>query len=131
MSVILLPDRDESLEAAVNLVWDFDLQYVECIDDLEKDRTKKARVKHALEVYTDKEVLGEIEFRQGSRMEGSAKSVKLAEFEVLSNVTDTSGSDASDSVFFARALPKVQWDAPWMNCVERVVLVHRLREVVA
>ena len=131
MNVISLPDRDESLDAAVNLVWDSDLQYVESIEELQKDRTKKARVKHALEGYTDEEVLEEIEFRQGSRLEGPAKSVKLAEFEVLSNVLDSSGSDVSDSVFFARALPKTAWDAPWMKSVEKVVLVHRLREVVA
>ena len=33
--------------------------------------------------------------------------------------------------FFARALPKATWDKPWMASVERVVMVHRLREVVA
>ena len=28
-------------------------------------------------------------------------------------------------------LPKAIWDRPWMKPIERVVLVHRLREVVA
>ncbi len=34
-------------------------------------------------------------------------------------------------MFFARSLPKEHWDFPWMSDVERVVLVHRLREVTA
>ena len=41
------------------------------------------------------------------------------------------GSDKPDGDFFARYLPKKHWDQPWMAAVERVVLVHRLREVVA
>ena len=34
-------------------------------------------------------------------------------------------------MFYARALPRTVWDRPWMEQIERVVLVHRLREVVA
>ena len=41
------------------------------------------------------------------------------------------GSDKPDGDFFARYLPKKHWDQPWMAAVERVVLVHRLREVIA
>ena len=66
MSVISLPDRDESLEAAVDLVWDSHLQYVETVEELQKDRARKAAVKHALEGYSDSEVLEEIEFRKGT-----------------------------------------------------------------
>jgi hypothetical protein len=36
-----------------------------------------------------------------------------------------------DGDFYARCLPRKHWDQPWMAAVERVVLVHRLREVVA
>jgi hypothetical protein len=43
------------------------------------------------------------------------------------------GADEPDGNFYARALPKPAWSdgAPYMSAVERVVLVHRLREVVA
>ena len=41
------------------------------------------------------------------------------------------GNDQPDGTFFARSLPKAVWDSPWMKAIERVVLVHRLREVVA
>ncbi|MBM3223770.1 MAG: DUF1998 domain-containing protein, partial [Candidatus Tectomicrobia bacterium] len=58
-------------------------------------------------------------------------SVKQAEFEVLASSRETLGEDTPDGVFYARALARGHWDAPWMQPIERVVLVHRLREVVA
>src|SRR5262249_18578338 len=33
--------------------------------------------------------------------------------------------------FYARALPKAAWDKPSMKAVEKVILIHRLREVMA
>ena len=32
-------------------------------------------------------------------------------------------------MFYARSLPKPIWDRPWMKPIDRIVLVHRLREV--
>ena len=63
--------------------------------------------------------------------EGPAQSVKQAEFEVLGAAKGEAGADHPDGDFYARSLPRAVWDAPWMSSVERVVLVHRLREVVA
>ena len=37
----------------------------------------------------------------------------------------------SPTAISTRALPKSEWDAGWMQGIQRVVLVHRLREVVA
>jgi hypothetical protein len=51
--------------------------------------------------------------------------------EMLIAAKDELGDDKPDGNFFARNLPKAVWDAPWMNTVQRVVLVHRLREVMA
>src|SRR5439155_1674232 len=59
------------------------------------------------------------------------KSVKQAEFEVLTATKEEVGQDRPDGDFFARMLPRSVWDRPWTACVERVVMVHRLREVVA
>ena len=44
---------------------------------------------------------------------------------------DDLGNDKPDGNFFARTLPRAKWDKPWMRGIERIVLVHRLREVVA
>jgi hypothetical protein len=49
----------------------------------------------------------------------------------LSACNDEIGNDRPDGDFYARALPKAAWDKPWMKSVEKIVLVHRLREVVA
>jgi hypothetical protein len=131
MSVISLPDRNESLEKAVNQVWEHDLQFVDTLEELKKDRARKPPVKAALERFTDEEVFQEIAVRRGSGDEAPAKTVKHAEFEVLTATKEEVGQDTPDGDFLARALPKSTWDQPWMSSVERVVLVHRLREVVA
>lgn len=44
---------------------------------------------------------------------------------------DEIGEDRPEGVFYARTLPKAEWDRPWMTGIERVVLVPRLREVMA
>jgi hypothetical protein len=44
---------------------------------------------------------------------------------------DELGNDKPDGNFFARTLLRSKWDKPWMRGIERIVLVHRLREVVA
>jgi hypothetical protein len=54
---------------------------------------------------------------------------KIAELETLISVKDEIGEDRPDGVFYARSLPRTVWDRPWMAPIERVVLVHRLREV--
>ena len=129
MSVISLPDRKEALVKAVDAIWD-NLEAVETLDDLKYER-KKAKVKAALEGYQDGEVWAEIQERKGAGGLPAPKSIKEAELEVLVSCEDEAGNDKPDGNFYARNLPRDRWDAPWMTGVERVVLVHRLREVVA
>ena len=128
LSVISLPDRNEDLREAVETVWDF-IGEVEDIEMLKYER-KKAKVHKVLEGYSDEEVFEEIKNRrEGS--EGPQKSIKQAEMETLIASKDELGDDKPDGNFFARTLPKDVWDAPWMKNIQRVVLVHRLREVMA
>jgi hypothetical protein len=136
INVISLPDRDEAVAQAVDQVWENHLQYVEDIDELKKDRKRKPPVAAALEGLTDEEVYEEIKRRRGSGFTpGADKSVKQAELESLIASREEIGSDKPDGSFYARTLPSSQWKDsskwPWMEIVERVVLVHRLREVVA
>jgi len=61
-------------------------------------------------------------------------SVRQAEFEVLNVIAGTRGRDEPDSPFLAESLPRAGWDPdskPALRNIERVVLVHRLREVMA
>lgn len=128
MSVISLPDRDETVKQAVDRVWEF----VSEVDDIEmlKYERRKVRVSAALEGLTDDEVFAEIAARKSSTPLES-KTVKQAELETLVASREEIGEDRPDGNFFARTLPRQHWDRPWMMPIERVVLVHRLREVMA
>lgn len=128
MTVISLPDRDEALKQAVDAAWEF-LEAVESLEQLQYER-KKAKVKAALEGIDDAEAFQEIKSRQDGRPKAD-KTVKLAELETLIASKSEVGEDKPDGSFFARSLPRELWDRPWMESIERVVLVHRLREVVA
>jgi len=128
MSVISLPDRNESIREAVETVWDF-IGEVEDIEMLRYER-RKAKVHAVLDGYRDEEVFAEIKVRRGQSAE-SQKSIKQAEMETLIASKDELGDDKPDGTFFARNLPRAAWDRPWMSGVERIVLVHRLREVMA
>ena len=129
MSVIALPERNEEVAKAVDQVWEHYLQYVEDLGDLAKERKRKPPVAAALEGLSDEDVFAEIQSRQEGEGASSNKSVKQAEFETLVSSKDEIGSDKPDGDFFARTMPKKHWDKLWMKAVERVVLVHRLREV--
>ena len=128
MSVISLPDRNESLREVVEMVWDF-IGEVDDIEMLQYER-KKSKVQKILADYSNDEVFQEIKVRRGQSID-SQKSIKQAEMETLIASKDELGDDRPDGNFFARTLPKQIWDAPWMDSVERVVLVHRLREIMA
>jgi hypothetical protein len=128
MSVISLPDRDETARRAVDAAWSF-LEIVEDLDQLRYER-RRAVVKSALGGIGDDEVFAEIQARRGFGGKPE-KSVKVAELETLVAAKDEVGEDRPEGVFYARSLPRTAWDRPWMAPVERIVLVHRLREVVA
>ena len=128
MSVISLPDRNEELRDAVQTVWDF-IGEVDDLQMLQYER-KKAKVHAALDGFADAEVLAEIEERR-RQSAATQKSIKQVELETLVASKEELGDDKPDGNFFARTLPREVWDRPWMRNIERVVLVHRLREVMA
>ncbi len=128
MSVISLPERLETVREAVSAVWDF-LETAEDEADVSRER-RKTKVKEALEGVSDAEVWAEIQARR-SHASVQEKSVKSAELETLISASEEIGEDRPEGVFHARALPKAAWAKPWMEGIEKVVLVQRLREVMA
>jgi hypothetical protein len=129
LSVISLPERDNTVREAVSAVWNY-LQVV-------KDEATLAlmlgieEVKRALEGISPAEILTAIEGRRNP-VASIPKPVKQAELETLIAADDEMGYDTPEGNFYARALPDAAWASdPWMKPIERVVLVHRLREVVA
>lgn len=128
MSVISIPDTRSPIDAVVRSLWDDFLSDVETLEELAKAR-KKPTVTAKLLGIDDTNVLESIKrVRAGP---GEDRPVKVVEFEALSEAGEELGSDVPDGDFFARALPQKIWDAKWMSAIERVVLVHRLREVVS
>jgi Domain of unknown function (DUF1998) len=128
MSVISLPERNETVREAVSAAWDF-LEAAESEEDIARER-RKAKVREALEGVTDAEVWAEVQARRGA-LHGQEKSVKAAELETLLATDEVIGEDRPEGIFFARTLPRSEWDKPWMSGIEKIVLVQRLREVVA
>ena len=127
MSVISLPDRRQAVRAAVDAAWGF----LENANSLEKvgEMFQWRAVKPLVSGITDEEVWAELEQRRGGLSEETP--VKQAELEVLAAAQEELGEDRPDGVFYARALAGDQWRRAWTAAVERVVLAHRLREVVA
>jgi hypothetical protein len=130
LSVISIPDEDEKLRGAIEKIWKDHLQYVESIDDLPGER-KRSKVAAALEGYSNEAVWAEIERRRGGSSSAPSKTIKQAEIETLLASPDEIGQDKIEGDFYARRWrPTPPLDAIW-NKIDRVVLIHRLREVVS
>ena len=126
--VISLPERNEKVRQAIDLLWTF-LEATESAQDIAYER-KKPTVSEGLAGLTNEEVWQAVSDRKNPS--GSAeKPVKRAELETLLSPGDQIGENSLDSTFFARTLPREEWQEPWMAGIERVLLVERLREVAA
>lgn len=128
LSVISIPDGNDVVDERVKSLWDTHLSAVTSDAEL-AFVLKMPAVKQQFEGFTPQQIMSAI-----SRASGAAEDdrpVKEVEFEALADAKEELGSDRPEGDFFARALPKQAWNVPLMSAVERVVLVHRLREVVA
>lgn len=137
LSVISIPDQATLVRKAVDPVWADFLQYAESPGDVKKER-KKAKVASALEKFSDEEVFAEISRRKGGGGGGgggggaaNGKTIKAAELEMLFASPESAGVDVPEGDFFARTLRPADVGGGIPPSVERVVLVHRLREVIA
>jgi hypothetical protein len=95
-------------------------------------RTLVEEVEAALGKLANEDVFQEITTRKAAAPDAQGPSVYAAEFDVLSGTTDVAGHDTHDSDFYARRFTDDTRTAdPITGCLDKVVLVHRLREVVA
>lgn len=125
---ISIPDPDEALRKAVDAVWEDHLQYAEEVGDVARER-RRDRVRKALEPFSDARVWAECERRRRGDG-GGTRTLKQVELETFLGASEELGEDAPDGDFFARRVPHAHRDGV-LRDVDRVVLVHRLREVVA
>ena len=130
LSAISLPKRNETISKAVDQVW----QYLEAADSVVEVKfcRKMAKVKEVIEDFSDEEIWAEIDSRREGGGESTEGSIRQPELETLIASKEDRGNERPENDdFFARSLPKKNWSKPWMSSIENVVLVHRLREVVA
>jgi hypothetical protein len=129
VSVISLPDTDKALRDAVERVWEDFLQYCESEADIRRER-RKEKVSAALEGFTDAAVWADVQ-RRLARVPTADKSIKQVEIETLLTQKESLGDDRPEGDFFARSHPIGPLPPPAAGKVDRLVLVHRLREVSA
>lgn len=129
LSVIAIPDSDTALREAVDSVYEDFLQYAEDIGDIRRER-KKQKVFVALEQFDDESVWAEVA-RRKSGGQRERKSIKQLEIETLLAQPEGSGEDVPDGEFYARARSLDRLPGWLSERVDRIVLVHRLREVMA
>ena len=131
MSVISLPEYDAGLASRVAEQFDALVSF-DSMEMLEHFR-KNLKLDAAFDGIADKDVLNEY-IRQKTGEEQTNLTVKAAEFEVLSSGKDFIGENDARSRFYAETLPREKWAIKENSItppIEKLVLVHRLREVVA
>ena len=135
LSVLALPDRSAALSEAIEPHLTVLLAFVYEPADMVRGRGIPG-VALALTAFTDEEVLEELDRRRGAHQGPSSTPVKFVELDAL--LAAPAGYDDTiplDRNFHARMLPDGDWRPPGTgtasDMIERVVQVHRLREVVA
>jgi hypothetical protein len=128
LSVISLPDRGQALHTAVSKVWESHLQVVHDVAMLTVFR-KIPEVASALDGFDDAEVLQAIRARRDGQDGPPPRKIREAEFELLTCGQKVIGKNEFDSVFHAEEYPREAWACALTGAVDRVLIVHRLREV--
>ncbi|MCY3629622.1 MAG: DUF1998 domain-containing protein [Bacteroidota bacterium] len=129
MSVISLPEYDSGLASRVADHFDAIASF-DSMEMLEHFR-KNSTLDVAFDGIPDKDVLSEYHRQKGGGEESDGITVKAAEFDVLSNGKKFIGENNSRSRFYAETLSRDFNQYPFTSSVDKLVLVHRLREVVA
>ncbi|WP_406694809.1 DISARM system helicase DrmA [Singulisphaera sp. Ch08] len=130
LSVISMPDRSQALHAAVGKLWNRELLIVKDLSTLVLVRGIP-EVAATLDGFDNDEVMQVIKDRRAGQEGPPARKIKEAEFELLSCGQTNIGKNEHSSVFYAEEYPKAQWANDLTQDLERVLIVHRLREVTA
>ena len=130
LSVISMPDKDADLKKAVDGFYEEDLQYTEDIADVTKE-LRKDKFSNLTE-FGAEAVWAEIKRRKAG-LSIPDKSIKQVELEALLACPEEKGKEApsSDKIFEGYIRNPSLLDPKWQPFIDKVVLVHRLREVLA
>ena len=131
MSVISLPEFDAGLADKVSSNYDL-LQQADEFVGIANFRGS-SELNAIFDGISDEAVIAEFRRQRGGG-ETEDVPVKVAEFEILNTGDDRIGENDSRSKFYAETLPREAWDPnsnPLLAPIDNLVLVHRLREVMA
>jgi len=131
LSVISIPEADTGVRAVVDQLWDF-LEACESAEDVARER-RKPRVSAGLEGFADADVWIAIRQRRGEVGGGEdvPRGIREVELETLLSSEAEVGEDKPGGDFYARAVAIPGRRSAITSKLERVVKVHRLREVIA
>ena len=132
MSVISLPEFDEGLAAKVSSHFDR-LKVLDDVGFLDNFRNSP-ELAAAFSGVADATVLEEYRRQKTGGASVAEKPLKTSEFDILDTGDRLIGEDDPRSRFFAETLDRKEWDPdidPALAAVDKLVLVHRLREVMA
>jgi hypothetical protein len=128
LRVISIPEASARVRDAVAALWEDFLLVAESIEDVARER-RKPKVASGLEGFSNEHVWAEIQRRRGGS-QPPPRRIKHVELETLMGIEQEGGDDAPEGAdFFARR----QTFAPTgpLALVDRIILLHRLREVLA
>lgn len=130
LSVISMPDKDAELKKAVDRFDEEDLQYTEDLSDVNKE-LRKAKFAELIEFGADA-VWAEVKRRKAGQ-NAPDKSIKQVELEALLSCPEEKGKEypSDDKVFQGYTHQSSSLGPKWQKFIDKAVLVHRMREVVA
>ena len=130
-SIISIPERTSGLTAVLNR-FASDLEAVNSLEDLKMARKFNGPLNKSLEDHKDETVFDALTTLR-SKTSGGATATKTLEFSAFTGPTNTLEDDQHANDFLIRHLDDSSWntDPLLSECLEKVVLVDRLREVVA
>jgi hypothetical protein len=126
LSVISIPEGDDTVKRAVDEVWDF-VEACETEADVAYER-RKTRVASVFDGLSDADVIKEILRRKPGAAPPPTTGIRDVELKTLLSSKSEIGSDKPGGDFYARSVPLGPREARWFS---RIVKVHRLREVIA
>jgi hypothetical protein len=130
VSAISIPAEsgNQALREAVEQAWG-DLEAAEGPDDIAHE-LKKAKFKHLRDRFGADDLWAEVQRRRSGPVE-ERRGIKAAELDTFLTTPESAGEDTPEKQdFFANALPLDPARIGAMRRISRVVLVHRMREVV-
>jgi Domain of unknown function (DUF1998) len=129
--VISIPDSVAAVDRVVLELWETYFHIDESLAEVARER-RHPHLTQKLQPFTDEALWESVQrIRAGNLGAAADRPVKEVEYNALAAAPAAAATDAPDGDFFARLLEPARWQAPWLSAIERVVLVHRLREVTA